>query len=133
LEIVLRLGIQAPVLFQASIETGRFTQVNTAHVIGSEAAARYPAASSAHQTELPPEPALGFAIDQMPADDPSTNNALPPPVAVEGLGGAVAPSCPSGVEPAPPSSELGDSDGFISQPKTIRDEWAGSPSNKRSE
>ena len=38
---------------EASIETGRFTAVNAAHVVGSEPAARYPAASSSWQVQLP--------------------------------------------------------------------------------
>ena len=54
---------------QADAETprGRFAAVDAAYVVGSKAdiAGSYPAASSAHQTELPPEPSLGFAIDEL--------------------------------------------------------------------
>jgi hypothetical protein len=47
---------------------GRFAAVNAAKVVGqsSSIAAAYPAASAAHQTELPPEPPLGFRVDAMP-------------------------------------------------------------------
>jgi hypothetical protein len=73
---------------------GRFAAVNAATVVGQspEIAASYPAASAAHQTELPPEPSLGHAIDAMPGDEPST--AFP---SVEATGGpANAPSGGSG-------------------------------------
>jgi hypothetical protein len=54
---------------QADADTprGRFSAVSNACVVGSQptVAAAYPAASSAHQTELPPEPSLGFAIDEL--------------------------------------------------------------------
>ena len=47
---------------------GRFAAVNAAKIVGQSPgiAASYPAASAAHQTELPPEPSLGFSIDEMP-------------------------------------------------------------------
>jgi len=50
---------------EASIETGRFTQVTVAHVVGSEPAVRYPAASSSWQIQLPDEPPTGYRIDAM--------------------------------------------------------------------
>ena len=52
---------------------GRFAAVNAAKVVGQSPAiaASYPAASAAHQTELPPEPSLGFSIDEMPGLEPS--------------------------------------------------------------
>jgi hypothetical protein len=86
---------------EASIETGRFTAVNAAHVVGSQPAVRYPAASAAHQTELPPEPPLGFSVNSL---EPSAVSMSFP--AVEQLGGAEsAPSAPPDVQhPAPPSS-----------------------------
>jgi hypothetical protein len=54
----------------AAIPRGRFAQVEATTVIGSklDAAAAYPAASAAHQTELPPEPPLGF-------DNPALNES----------------------------------------------------------
>jgi hypothetical protein len=74
---------------------GRFTQVNAATVVGSKAevAAVYPAASAAHQTQLPPEEPLGYRID---AIEPSTFL-----YSVEDPGGAEAPSS-SNVEHAAP-------------------------------
>jgi hypothetical protein len=80
---------------------GRFAATGAPRVVGStpNPSAQYPAASSAHQTELPPEEPLGFSIDEMP--NPTGVSPVTSPVAP---GGAAAPSCPSGVEPAPPSS-----------------------------
>jgi len=51
----------------AEIDHGRFAAVNKASVVGTEAA-RYPKASSAHQTELPPEPPFGVPIDIVERD-----------------------------------------------------------------
>jgi hypothetical protein len=47
---------------------GRFAAVNAAKVVGQSPgiAAQYPAASAAHQTELPPEEPLGYRVDAMP-------------------------------------------------------------------
>ena len=63
---------------QADADTprGRFSAVSAAYVVGSKAniAASYPAASSAHQTELPPEPPLGF-------DNPALEVSFPSPQA----------------------------------------------------
>src|SRR5262245_7087545 len=54
---------------QADAETprGRFSAVSAATVIGSKSdvAGAYPAAAAAHQTEVPPEPPLGYRIDAM--------------------------------------------------------------------
>jgi hypothetical protein len=45
---------------------GRFAQVGGAQTItGTTGAPNYPAASSAHQIQLPDEPALGYSIDQV--------------------------------------------------------------------
>jgi hypothetical protein len=81
---------------------GRFAAVNAAKVVGQSPAiaASYPAASAAHQTELPPEPSLGFSIDEMPGLESS---AAPP---VEATGDpADAPSGDDG-SPATPSGGL---------------------------
>jgi hypothetical protein len=74
---------------------GRFHAVASARVVGStpNVAAVYPAASAAHQTELPRESSLGYSVNDL---EPSAS--LP---AAEDTGGAAAPS-PPGVEPAPP-------------------------------
>jgi hypothetical protein len=52
----------------AEIDHGRFAAVNKTAVVGTEAA-RYPAASSAHQTELPPEPPTGYCIEMVERND----------------------------------------------------------------
>jgi hypothetical protein len=51
----------------ASTPRGRFDQVNSAYVVGSkpDVAGAYPAASSAHQVQLPDEEPTGYRIDQM--------------------------------------------------------------------
>ena len=85
---------------------GRFAAVNAAKIVGQSPAiaAAYPAASSAHQTELPPEPSLGYPIDAMPGDEPST--APPCSSSVEVTGDpADAPSSDDG-SPATPSGGL---------------------------
>jgi hypothetical protein len=46
------------------ISGGRFGALGTPHVVGSTLAPKYPAASAAHQTELPPEEPLGIKIDE---------------------------------------------------------------------
>ena len=89
------------------INQGRFAAVGAPTVVGSKPnpSTQYPAASAAHQTELPPEQPLGFAIDQMPSDEPSAGLS-----AAEATGGAAAPSAPPDVEPAPPPSSQEDAD-----------------------
>ena len=59
-------------LAEAQTPQGRFSAHAAATVIGSKSgiASAYPAASAAHQTELPPEPALGYEIDRPDAFDP---------------------------------------------------------------
>jgi len=61
---------------------GRFAAVNAAKIVGQlpTIAASYPAASAAHQTELPPEPSLGFSIDEMPG----LESSMAPPVEATG-------------------------------------------------
>src|SRR5262249_46710838 len=53
----------------------RFAAVASATVIGSkpDVATAYPAASSAHQTELPAEEPLGYRIDAMLELEPSSS------------------------------------------------------------
>jgi len=96
---------------------GRFAAVNAAKIVGQlpTIAASYPAASAAHQTELPPEPSLGFSIDAMPRLEPST-----------------APPVEATVDPADaPSSDDG---GSATSSGGLMSERAGSSSsNKRSE
>jgi hypothetical protein len=59
---------------QADAETphGRFSQINTATAIGSNAgiASAYPACSPALAVQLPPEPPLGYRIDDLNPSDP---------------------------------------------------------------
>ena len=85
---------------------GRFAAVNAARIVGQSPAiaAAYPAASTAHQTELPPEPSLGFSIDEMPGLEPSM--VAPLSSAIEATGDpADAPSSDDG-SPATPSGGL---------------------------
>jgi hypothetical protein len=77
---------------------GRFASLGAPHVVGSEPAARYPAAG-AHQCDpTGPEPALGFSVDDMPA---LANPADVPVSPSAETGGAEAPS-----KSPPPSSGL---------------------------
>ena len=67
------------------INQGRFAAVGAPTVVGSKPnpSTQYPAASAAHQTELPPEQPLGFSIDDMPGLENPTGDAfsgLSPPV-----------------------------------------------------
>jgi len=81
---------------------GRFAAVNAAKIVGQSPAiaASYPAASAAHQTELPPEEPLGYSVDAMPELEPSTAPS------VEATGDpAQAPSSDDG-GPATPSGGL---------------------------
>ena len=81
---------------------GRFSAVNAAKIVGQSPAiaASYPAASAAHQTELPPEPSLGFSIDELPG----LESSVAPPTEVTG-DPADAPSSDDG-SPATPSGGL---------------------------
>jgi hypothetical protein len=92
---------------------GRFAATGAPRVVGStpNPAAQYPAASAAHQTELPPENPLGYSVDDMPGLEPSADSSSLSPV--EQLGGAAdAPSAPPDVEhAAPPPSSKGSDDG----------------------
>jgi hypothetical protein len=87
------------------INQGRFAATGVPNVIGAKPtpASQYPAASSAHQTELPPEPPLGYPIGQMPST---------PPASVEQLGGAEAPPVPCQESSAAPPSFSPDDGGF---------------------
>src|SRR5262249_17611037 len=81
-------GVPGPFLPPTHIDDagGRFSAVNAAKIVGQlpTIAASYPAASAAHQTELPPEPSLGFSIDEMPGLEPSM--AIPSSSSVEATG-----------------------------------------------
>src|SRR6516165_9899337 len=84
-------------LADALTPRGRFSAVETSYVVGSkpDISGAYPAASAAHQIQLPDEPPLGL-------DNPALD---PQPMTTEGSGGdADAPLAPPDVEPAPPLS-----------------------------
>jgi len=107
-------------LADAETPRGRFSAVSAAHVVGSKAgiASSYPAASSAHQTELPPEPALGYRVDEL--------EPLAPPVEAQAPG-------PTSDDPSPLGrgvgllSRIGDpAREFPSPPGTSSDVNAGS-------
>jgi hypothetical protein len=85
---------------------GRFAAVNAAKIVGQSPAiaAAYPAASAAHQTELPPEPSLGFSIDEMPGLENPTGVSVFPPVATGDP--ADAPSSDDGGPAIPPGGSV---------------------------
>src|SRR5262249_21082252 len=115
---------------QADAQTprGRFSAVDAAYVVGRkpDVAAAYPAPSSAHQTELPPEPALGYRIDAMPDLDPGPSSAA------QGIGDPAS-DVPSSRIAVPPVSmseraagslPTGDpSSGLVSQPSRHAGHW----------
>ena len=74
---------------------GRFAAVNTATVTGTTPIPNYPAASAAHQTQLPDEPPLGF--DNPELESPTGVPPVSPPVATGDP--ADAPSSGSGSAP----------------------------------
>ena len=63
----------------AAIPLGRFTQVNTATVVGGNAVPQYPAASSPWQGPdlVGLEPPTGYRIDAMTPDDPAELSSFP--------------------------------------------------------
>jgi hypothetical protein len=71
-----------------AIPRDRFHAVTVATVVGSKSnvASAYPAASSAHQTELPDEPPLGFSVDDL------ESSVAPPAEATGAPAGATASS-----------------------------------------
>jgi hypothetical protein len=82
------------------LSQGRFAATGAPRVIGAtpSPAAQYPAASAAHQTELPPEQPLGYRVDAMPGDD-----SLEAPSFAQGqLGAPAADDAPSS-EFSPPT------------------------------
>jgi hypothetical protein len=80
---------------------GRFAALGNPTIVGSTEATRYPAASAAHQIQLPDEPPLGF-------DNPELEPSFASLASVQDPGGAAARSSPADVEPAPPSSPVDD-------------------------
>jgi hypothetical protein len=77
-------------LSEANLDLGRYNAVGKQRMVGSTpmAATIYPAASAAHQVELPPEPPLGYSIDAMP--DPT--GVVFPPVATGPASATAQPS-----------------------------------------
>ena len=57
--------MHAHAIADAQQPRGRFSAVETSYVVGSKPTISYPAASAAHQTELPPEPSLGYSVDAL--------------------------------------------------------------------
>jgi hypothetical protein len=84
---------------------GRFGAMGRPNVIGSTALPKYPAASAAHQTALPPEPPLGYSVDAMPLE----TSASPSVEATGAPAGAATPSDPLA------DGELGDAGASLSQ------------------
>jgi hypothetical protein len=77
---------------ETSIETGRFTQVNAAHVTGSTPIPQYPAAGAHQSDPVPTEPPLGFSVNDLessvapPAEDtgPTSDGNAPSAVIPSG-------------------------------------------------
>jgi hypothetical protein len=85
------------------VNQGRFAAVGAPRVIGSapNPSSQYPAASAAHQTELPPEQPLGYSTDDIPGlENPTGCSSVSLPV--EPGGAAAASLAPPGVERAAP-------------------------------
>ena len=103
----------------AATPRGRFSDVNAAYVVGSKPgiASAYPAASAAHQTELPPEPALGYRINDLepsadllssPAEQPGPTSDDPSPLGRD-VGSLSQSGDPAGVHfPSPPGTRVRD-------------------------
>jgi hypothetical protein len=89
---------------------GRFGALGTPTVTGATPIPRYPAASAAHQIQLPDESPTGYDINEMPPLDSIPEPSLP--CAAQDTGGAAAPSVPLDVEhTAPLPSSRGSDDG----------------------
>jgi hypothetical protein len=78
---------------------GRFAATGAPRVIGStpSPAAQYPAASAAHQTELPPVEPLGYSVDAMPGDESESPTGVPPVTSPVDTGPASDGNAPSAV------------------------------------
>lgn len=122
----------------AATPRDRFHQVTVATVIGSKAAvgSAYPAASAAHQTELPPEEPLGFSVDEMPIESSTAAS----PVEAQGDPTSARPEVTplsSGEQQAvgSPLSSDDSAPGSAFPPGPARDQRVAesSPSNERSE
>jgi hypothetical protein len=89
---------------------GRFgAAMGAPTVTGSTAIPKYPAASSSHQVELPPEQPLGYSVDDMPIE-PSAVSVT----AAEQLAPAGAAPSPT-VAPPSDDGELGDAGASFSE------------------
>jgi hypothetical protein len=87
----------------ADIPLGRFSAISNPQIVGQGAS--YPACSPALQTQLPPEPPLGYRIDEL--EEPSTVSSSCSPV--EQPDGPSAPSTASAMSSGGPSfSRSGD-------------------------
>jgi hypothetical protein len=86
------------------INQGRFRATGTPSVTGSTPIPQYPQASGPWQGPdlVGPEPPLGYAIDQMPTDEPSTGF---PASTVEDPGAPVS-EAPSSDDPQPLADDV---------------------------
>jgi hypothetical protein len=90
------------------INQGRFRSQGVPSVTGSAAIVKYPQASTPFQSDpVPPEPPLGFAIDQMFADESSAPMVEAP--------GAPADAAPSTESPTPAAVESAAGAPFFSE------------------
>jgi hypothetical protein len=107
-------------LADALTPRGRFSAVETSYVVGSkpDVSGAYPAASAAHQIQLPDEPPLGLdnpALEEPStvllsssgeATDPTSADAPSTPLGQRGVGPLSQTGDPTTVGPAPPSASL---------------------------
>jgi hypothetical protein len=64
--------LHARAVAEASQSLGRFDAMGKPHVTGSTPIPQYPAAGAHQSDPVPAEPPLGFPVDAMPTDEPST-------------------------------------------------------------
>jgi hypothetical protein len=105
--------MHARAVADASIETGRFTAVNAAYVVGSTPVLKYPAAAAHQRDPVGTEPPLGYSVDQVEPIGPSAASLLP----------AEQTDAPAGATPAagnlpPASADSGDAGASLSRIRT---------------
>jgi len=111
----------------AATPHGRFTQVNAATVVGATAVPQYPAASSAHQIQLPDEPPLGLdnpalepvASPSAQATGPTSDGDAPPASTGEQRADVGSPS-QTGGPPEGPNPSLQGQRGLAGSPSRYR-------------
>jgi hypothetical protein len=117
------------------INQGRFAAIGVPTVTGATPIPNYPAAAAHQRDPVPPELPLGYDVNEMtPLESSASVGFAEATDAPAGATAAADNLLSASAQPddagASFSHELGDPDGFISQPKTVHDERAGSPANQ---